>query len=136
MDGTSIRTLLDSVATSIDQAHAAQVAALSALRELLEHREAEALNWGATPGMPAQLDDDLPAGKGVFTVSEVAKIMRVSDSNVYEMVHQGVIPSMRWGRQIRISRRGLAAFMGGMSANDFERLIRETVEKALRDTPL
>lgn len=138
MDKRSIGSLLDSVAASIDQAHAAQVAALSALRDIAEHQAGYAIPRESLNGTVTEprLDDDLPAGKGVLSVSEVAAIMHVSDSSVYEIVHQGALPAMRWGRQFRISRRGLMAFMGGLNADDRERLIRETVERTLKDTEL
>lgn len=45
----------------------------------------------------------------VLTVKEVAKFLRLKKSTAYEMVRQGVIPSTKFGRQIRILKTRLFA---------------------------
>jgi len=47
---------------------------------------------------------DLPE---ILTVQEAAKFLRLKRSTAYELVRQGVIPSMRLGRQIRIPKAGI-----------------------------
>lgn len=39
-----------------------------------------------------------------LTVREVANFMRVSRTTVYDLVHEGTVPSIPMGRQIRIPR--------------------------------
>ena len=41
----------------------------------------------------------------LMTVVEVAVALRVSKATVYRLVQSGVIPGMRTGRTVRISRR-------------------------------
>ncbi len=40
-------------------------------------------------------------------VPEVARIIRVARSRAYELVAEGEIPSIRIGRSVRVSRKGL-----------------------------
>ena len=49
-------------------------------------------------------------------------------TNVYELVQTRQLPAMRIGRQIRIGRRGLVAFLHGMNADDFDTLIKRRAE--------
>lgn len=44
--------------------------------------------------------EDLPS---VLTVQELAAVLRISRSEAYKLVDQGVIPSVRIGRSIRVS---------------------------------
>ena len=44
---------------------------------------------------------------------EVAEILNVSVPRVYELVRAGVLPSVRLGRQVRVDRRKLQAFLDG-----------------------
>ena len=53
------------------------------------------------PVMPVEL----------LTVPETAHILRVRPARAYELVREGVIPSIRLGRQIRIDRETLAAWL-------------------------
>lgn len=52
---------------------------------------------------------DLPE---VMTVQEVAKYLRLKRSTAYELVKQGVIPSIKLGRQIRVPKSGLKKMLG------------------------
>ena len=40
-------------------------------------------------------------------VPEVAQMLRIARSRAYELVGSGEIPSVRIGRSVRVSRRGL-----------------------------
>lgn len=44
-------------------------------------------------------------------VEEVAKILRVSRNTAYALVRSGSLPSFKVGRQLRIAKRHLLAFM-------------------------
>ncbi len=47
----------------------------------------------------------------LLLVPEVAEILRISRSRAYELVRQGVIPSTRLGRQIRVEETALREFV-------------------------
>ena len=73
--------------------------------------------------------EDIPATVGILTVKEAAELLRVSETNVYELVQTRQLPAMRVGRQIRIGRRVLVAFLHGMNADDFDALIKRRVDE-------
>lgn len=52
--------------------------------------------------------DELPA---FLTVPEAARVLRLKRSTAYELVRQGAIPSIRLGRQIRVPRDRLLAWL-------------------------
>jgi len=52
---------------------------------------------------------------------------------VCELVHTRQLPALHIGRQIRIGRRGLVAYLRGMSADGFDGLIKRRVEQGLGD---
>jgi len=105
------------------------VAALEALRKLSKQAECrpggESWDW--------ELDgsglEDIPTTVGILTVKEAAELLRVSETNVYELVQTRQLPAMRVGRQIRIGRRVLVAFLHGMNADDFDALIKRRVDE-------
>jgi len=47
----------------------------------------------------------------ILTVAEAAKWLRLKKTKTYELVYQGVIPSFRLGRTIRIPKSGLLALV-------------------------
>ena len=51
----------------------------------------------------------------LLKAAEVADILRVGESTIYRMVHGGELPSVRWGRCIRIKAEDVETFidMGG-----------------------
>jgi excisionase family DNA binding protein len=51
---------------------------------------------------------DLPLA---LTVEQAAKLLNISRNLAYDLVRQGVIPSLRLGRIIRISRSRLEEWM-------------------------
>ncbi len=52
----------------------------------------------------------------VFTVSEVAKILRIGKDTAYEAVRRGEIPHMRFGKRIVVPAVALAKLMAGEAA--------------------
>jgi len=49
----------------------------------------------------------------VWRVAEVARILDVSESRVYELIRQEILPSVRLGRQIRVDKKALDEFIQG-----------------------
>ena len=49
----------------------------------------------------------------VYTVEEVAELLKVNPRTVYKMVDQREIHSVRAGRQIRIPQEALDAYLRG-----------------------
>ena len=47
----------------------------------------------------------------VVTVEELAKMLKIGRNTAYELVRSGVIPSIRIGRQIRVSKQAIAAHL-------------------------
>jgi len=47
----------------------------------------------------------------LLTISEVAEILRVPKARVYDLVRAVMLPSVRVGRQIRISPTALTAYI-------------------------
>ena len=58
-----------------------------------------------------------------YTVAEVAKLLRISDWSIYEAVRQGLLPSVRIGRKVRIEVHAFHDWVagGGMSYDAMER---------------
>ncbi|MGB9804373.1 helix-turn-helix domain-containing protein [Desulfofundulus sp. TPOSR] len=52
----------------------------------------------------------------VLTVMEAARILRLKRSTAYELIRQGVIPSFRVGRHIRVPRHELEKMIAGKNA--------------------
>jgi excisionase family DNA binding protein len=46
-------------------------------------------------------------------VPEVAAVLRIARSRVYELVGEGEIPSVRIGRSVRVSRKELERWLEG-----------------------
>lgn len=61
----------------------------------------------ATYAVPAQLDE-LPA---VATATEVARLLRISRTSVYEAVQRGELPALRIGRRLLFPKEVLIAFL-------------------------
>ena len=47
----------------------------------------------------------------VMTVPEIATALRVSRATVYRLVNTGVLPGMRVGKTVRVTRRAVQEFM-------------------------
>ena len=52
--------------------------------------------------------EDLPI---FLTVAEASQVLRIGRNIVYELVRCGQLPSVKLGRQIRISKKALLDFM-------------------------
>ena len=79
----------------------------------------------AAPGRPVLQEnavDLLPDGT-VFTVEEVAGILKIPVAAVEQMVQDKQIKSLRLGGLTRIPRRALLACLRGMSADEFDDLL-------------
>jgi excisionase family DNA binding protein len=57
----------------------------------------------------------------LFTVSEVASVMRVSNMTVYRLIKSGELPALRVGKGYRIFETDLEAFLQGRSVRVEER---------------
>lgn len=62
-------------------------------------RQGEAVDWACLPE--------------VLSVPEVAEILRLSRSQAYEYIQQGLIPCIRFGKAIRISKAALRRWLNG-----------------------
>lgn len=59
---------------------------------------------------------DIASLPAVLSVPEVAKILRLSRSQAYEYVHQGLIPCIRLGKSIRVPKAAFLKFLEGQSS--------------------
>ena len=136
MKQSEVEAILAKVEASVEASHRAQVELLQAVRLLFVEKQAISKSKPAHEVDPdvemAALDeaafDGLP-DEAVFAVEEVAKLFRVSNSTIYEMVRQRRLPSLDLGHKIRIPRRALVAFLRGMDAEEFEGFIKRKVEE-------
>ena len=53
----------------------------------------------------------------LFTVTEVASVMRVSNMTVYRMIRSGELPALRVGKGYRIFESDLERFLEGRSVH-------------------
>ncbi|QSQ10462.1 Putative DNA-binding proteinA [Koleobacter methoxysyntrophicus] len=58
----------------------------------------------------------------VYTVPEVAKILRIGRTKAYDLIKQGKIASIRVGRSIRIPRQALENFIKREGASNIGRI--------------
>jgi len=64
-------------------------------------------------------------GRSLLTVDEVAKELRVSRMTAYRRVHDGSIPALRIGRNIRVTEKALDAYIRTCAAEFWEDAERE-----------
>ena len=71
-----------------------------------------------TDGMNRSTTD--PARKRLLRVSEVATILDLSESRVYDLCRRGILPVVRVGRQIRVDSQQIEEFIrtGGKGLPD------------------
>ncbi len=136
MKQSEVESILAKVEASMEASHRAQVELLQAVRLLFVEKQAI-----PEPRAPSERDPDIELAAldeavfdglpdvAVFTVQEVAKLFRVANSTIYEMVKQRRLPSLDLGHKIRIPRRALVAFLRGMDADEFDRFIKRKVEE-------
>lgn len=132
MKAEELNPLIDNLEAALKSAHAGQVAALEALRKLAKQADyqpgGESWDW--------ELDgsglEGIPPDIGLLTVQEVAAFLRISQTQVYELVRTRQLPHLRFGNRIRVGRRQLVAYMRGMNADQFDDLIRYKVDQQLQ----
>jgi excisionase family DNA binding protein len=71
--------------------------------------------------------DGVPEG-AVFTVEEVADILKLPAQTVAEMVASKQIRSLRLGDTIRIPRRALFACLRGMTPEEFDQYLEDEAQ--------
>jgi excisionase family DNA binding protein len=54
-------------------------------------------------------------GDRLLMVREVAELMRVSNMTVYRLIKAGDLPALRVGKNFRIRRSDVEAYLGGRS---------------------
>ena len=64
--------------------------------------------------------------RGTYTPAEVADILRVAPSKIYELLHAGELPSVRIGRQFRVGKFSLWCYLNSM---DREGLVEEILDR-------
>ena len=65
---------------------------------------------------------------GTCTVKETAEILQLTDDKVYDLIHTGQLPFVKVGRQYRIGRLRLWAFVNGLKdAESIEEIIRRAL---------
>lgn len=62
----------------------------------------------------------------LLRVSEVAELLSLSITHTYELVAEGVIPSIRLGKSIRVHREDLNAALERLRANPSDQRQKET----------
>lgn len=62
--------------------------------------------------MPNQKDEPL-----TYTIFEVSKLLRISRATAYSAAKTGSIPTLKFGRCLRVSRRALQALLDGQNQN-------------------
>ena len=68
---------------------------------------------------------------GTYTVKETAKILQLTEDKVYDLIHTEQLPFVRVGRQYRIGKLRLWAFINGL---DDAASIEEVIRTAIRGT--
>lgn len=131
MKQSEVVQILEKVESSIEASHRAQVELLQAVRLLFVERQAI-----PEPKSPREVDPDIEIAaldeatfdglpdNTVFTVEEVAKLLRVANNTVYALVRQKSLFSLSIGRKVRIPRRALVGFLRGMDAEEFRAFIK------------
>jgi excisionase family DNA binding protein len=79
-----------------------------AVREVI--REELALALGRVPGHGG---DSPRQAEELLTVAEVAGILRLPPSTVYELIRRGKLPAVRAGRSLRVPRDALKRWIAG-----------------------
>jgi excisionase family DNA binding protein len=64
--------------------------------------------------MPITLHTKIEELPQFLTVEEWRTFMRIGRSSAYDLIRQGILPVIRWGRTVRISREAVMGFIVGM----------------------
>ena len=67
--------------------------------------------------------EDIPV---MMTVEEFGKLMRVGRNTAYAFVREGLVPTVRVGRQIRIYRGDILQLRGGFDSTENRIKVQET----------
>jgi excisionase family DNA binding protein len=62
---------------------------------------------------------DLAALPAFLTIPEVAAVLRISRSSAYEAAQRGELPTVRFGRRLRVPRYALAK-LAGLSPEQYD----------------
>ena len=66
---------------------------------------------------------------GTYTVRETAEILQLTDDKVYDLIHADQLPFVKVGRQYRIGKLRLFAFVNGIEdLASIEEVIRAAVQ--------
>lgn len=80
-----------------------------------------------SPASTVQLRGDSPhASSTMLKVSDVAQLLGIGRSTVYESIHRGEIPSIRVGRRVLVPIDALQALMSGSSTVQDDRRLGGT----------
>jgi|GEM_PF-3512088 len=131
METAELDAVITNLEAALKSAHAAQIAALEALRKLSKQVDHSPGGNGWDWELDGSGLEDIPLDIGILTVKETAQLLKVSQDVIYDLVHSRHLPAMRIGNRIRIGRRGLVAYLRGMTADDFDALIKRRVEQEL-----
>lgn len=136
MKQSEVEEILLKVEAAVEASHRAQLELLQAVRLLFSEKEAIAKPKALSERDPdielAALDDAIYDGlpdQAVFTVDELANLLRVSKASIYNMVKQRRLRSLSFGRQVRIPRRALVAYFRGMNVDEFDAFIKRKAEE-------
>ena len=64
--------------------------------------------------------------RGVYTVAEIADILKVTPSTIYELLHTKHLPSIRIGKQFRVGKFAFWAYINGL---DHEELVEDILQR-------
>ena len=64
--------------------------------------------------------------RGTYTPAEVADILRVAPSKIYDLLHTGELPSVRIGRQFRVGKFSLWCYLNSL---DREGLVEDILDR-------
>ncbi len=65
---------------------------------------------------------------GTYTVREAARILQLTEDKVYDLIHTKELPFVKVGRQYRIGKMRLWAFVNGLEdAASIEEIIRRAL---------
>ena len=68
---------------------------------------------------------------GTYTVKETAKILQLTEDKVYDLIPTEQLPFVRVGRQYRIGKLRLWAFINGLDdVESFEELLRGALRES------
>ena len=64
----------------------------------------------------------------LFTVAEVADVMRVSRMTVYRVIREGGLPAVRFGRSYRVPADALQSYLGAYEPHKSSAVLRTAAD--------